>query len=762
MSSPSFGAAAAPTSSSAPPSPPLGAAEASAPPPFAPSAAAGGASGGSASGGGGGGSTLLEDGVMLLQSAVASGLAPRLREADRRVREAQRQAAAVAAQARTAGGRAALRAEAEARLEQTRGALLQRPEQFSEARQLRELERALGGFGDEEAHGGAAGGGAGADAGAVAGAGDAAGASAVLRSASGSFSGAATVDAAALDGAFATQPPPGASGPSSSSSSSSSAPGGAAGGAAGGAHFPPPAPAPPLPPRASAAAAAFDDLSVRQKIWLLLDDPTSSRAAQLIAAVVMVLILVSCTAFVVQTLPEYMAQDEGETNAWSVIERVCVAVFSLEFALRAGSCPDAWAFARNPLNAIDFVAVLPFYLELVLGASAGGGAVVRIVRLVRVFRVFKISRYLPWVRVFSNALLLSLAPLVMLVLVVALAVVIFSSVMYYAERGEWDEAQGRWVRVNPLGDGTPEVSPYQSIPASFWWCIVTLTTVGYGDETPYTAAGKLIAAVASLTGILVVAIPVSVISTNFNAEFLKLQRQREQVKARMALLRRHFREARSGLGAVLDEVDAIVKRNTGEFQGELEALFEQARSELTEELQEVLRMAYERRRQLHLAAIAAGQLQAAAPAGARGGAAPGLGGAGLGAGAGAGAGGSAGPGDVNWASGPGRPNSGSIADGSDKGSPDGGARRAGRAESVSDYIGIGSGGFSGGGAVTAAAAAVPRFSGRAIGGDAAFSAELAQLSAPAPARPAPILAPAPESAPVARAPAPPVDDDEWR
>jgi hypothetical protein len=124
-----------------------------------------------------------------------------------------------------------------------------------------------------------------------------------------------------------------------------------------------------------------------------------------------------------------------------------------------------------------------------------------------------------------------------------------------------------------------------------------------------TTSGRLIAALASLSGILVVAIPVSIISTNFNSEYAKLQRQREQVKARMLLLRRHFRERKTGLDAVLDEVEDIVKRNTQEFQGELETLFEQARAELTEELQEVLRMAYERRRQLHLAALAAGRVQ---------------------------------------------------------------------------------------------------------------------------------------------------------
>ncbi len=61
---------------------------------------------------------------------------------------------------------------------------------------------------------------------------------------------------------------------------------------------------------------------------------------------------------------------------------------------------------------------------------------------------------------------------------------------------------------------------------------------------------------------------------------------------------------------MLDEVEDLVTRNTQELQGELSALFESARLELTEELQEILRMAYERRRQLHLAALSAGQVQA--------------------------------------------------------------------------------------------------------------------------------------------------------
>jgi hypothetical protein len=359
------------------------------------------------------------------------------------------------------------------------------------------------------------------------------------------------------------------------------------------------------------AVERFERMTLQERIWVTMDDPSSSKAAQLIAAVVMVMIIISCVAFVVRTLPQYVEQEDSDgpnsSSSWSIIEDMCIVVFSIEFALRISTCPSKLKFIREPLNIIDFVAILPFYVELFAGASSGGATVMRIIRLVRIFRVFKISRYIPWLRVFSNALILSLPPLTMLILVVMLAVVLFSSIMYYAERGEWDNEKKKWIRTDPRTEES-EVSPYQSIPDSFWWCIVTLTTVGYGDVTPITGIGRLIASIASLSGILVVAIPVSVISTNFNSEFQKLQRQREQVKSRMLLLKRHFRDGTTGLSAVMDEIDDIVKRNTAEFQSELEGLFDQARLELTEELQEVLKMAYEKRRQLHLAAIAAGQL----------------------------------------------------------------------------------------------------------------------------------------------------------
>lgn len=283
-------------------------------------------------------------------------------------------------------------------------------------------------------------------------------------------------------------------------------------------------------------------------------------------------------------------------------------------------------------------------MELATAGTLGGSSagIIRILRLVRIFRVFKVARYLPWVRVFSYALALSIQPLLMLVLIILIGVVIFASLMYYAERGEYDAATGAWLRRDEFGVASP--SPFSSIPAAMWWAVITMTTVGYGDMFPVTALGRLIATAAALCGVLVVAVPITVISTNFNAEAARLEAERTRVRARMQLLQHHFAAKRAGIDAVMDEVEDIVRRNAQELEGEVAALLEAARAELTAELQEIVRMAYERRRLLHLRALAtqahaareeaheaAAPAEAAAAAAARGGGGGGEGGTATGA-----------------------------------------------------------------------------------------------------------------------------------
>jgi hypothetical protein len=116
-------------------------------------------------------------------------------------------------------------------------------------------------------------------------------------------------------------------------------------------------------------------------------------------------------------------------------------------------------------------------------------------------------------------------------------------------------------------------SLYDAASTSF----LPLAAVGYGDVFPVTSLGKLIASVAALCGILVIAIPITIIATNFNAEYAKMQQEKEKVKARMVLLKHHFKARKQGLDAVLDEVEDLVRRNAQEFASEVESLFERVR-----------------------------------------------------------------------------------------------------------------------------------------------------------------------------------------
>lgn len=332
----------------------------------------------------------------------------------------------------------------------------------------------------------------------------------------------------------------------------------------------------------------------KQKIWSLVDEPGSSVYARFIAIFIMSLIGISCITFCLETLPQFHRRDEV---VWYSIEAVCIVFFTIEYVTRLLSCPSLWPFLKGTLNTIDLVAIVPFYVELMFDEAGGSGsAVFRVVRLVRVFRVFKISRYVSWVKIFANAMYASAQPLGMLLFVMAIGCVVFSSAIYFAERGEWDPEQHMYLRDE---NGVMKPSPYQSIPASFWWCIITMTTVGYGDDVPMSVVGKLIAAVASLSGILVLAIPITVISTNFNYEFGRMKKKREAMRQKMLMFKRQFgAKNRQGLGIIKDEIEAIVRRNAAELMEDFQNVVQTSKDELGAELFALVQVAYRQRERL--------------------------------------------------------------------------------------------------------------------------------------------------------------------
>nr|XP_039266933.1 potassium voltage-gated channel subfamily A member 1-like [Styela clava] len=203
-------------------------------------------------------------------------------------------------------------------------------------------------------------------------------------------------------------------------------------------------------------------------------------------------------------------------NPFWVIETICVIWFTIELSLRFFSCPQKQRFFCDILNLIDLISIIPYFIttsnnigvkEEEEPESANKGmslAILRVVRLVRVFRIFKLSRHSTGLRILGKTLSSSFRELGLLLFFVLIGVVLFSSAVYFAEF----EGKGK--------QGDREVkSHFTSIPDAFWWAIVTMTTVGYGDMHPVTVGGKLVGCACAITGILCLALPVPVIVSNF-------------------------------------------------------------------------------------------------------------------------------------------------------------------------------------------------------------------------------------------------------
>ncbi|XP_066924729.1 potassium voltage-gated channel subfamily A member 1-like isoform X3 [Clytia hemisphaerica] len=254
---------------------------------------------------------------------------------------------------------------------------------------------------------------------------------------------------------------------------------------------------------------------VQRKIWTLLEYPDSSFMARIVSMFSLLVIITSIVTFCWETVPEYNTNkvnfddlSPGKQLTIKIlddIELFCIVYFTFEIILRFVCSPKKWSFMKDILNIIDIVSILPFYVTLIFSMEGSVSIYfLRAVRLVRVFRVFKLSRHSNEMKILGIAVRESGRELGVLVFFILLAVLLFSSAVYYAE------------------DGVPGTK-LVSIPGAFWWSIVTMTTVGYGDEVPQSIPGRLVGAVCAMTGILVIAMPIPIIVNNFTRQYQRLK-----------------------------------------------------------------------------------------------------------------------------------------------------------------------------------------------------------------------------------------------
>jgi hypothetical protein len=318
----------------------------------------------------------------------------------------------------------------------------------------------------------------------------------------------------------------------------------------------------------------------RFQVHLLLEEPRSSSAAFWVSALMLSLVLMSLASFVIESLPSLNPDAHPDLIFyWFCIDLTFNSCFSLEYSLRFWSTSAKnITFVAEPMNIVDVLSVVPFWIQAMPFLNGGGnGQVLRIFRLVRIFRVFKLARFSVHLRVIVESFLWALDPLILLAVFVSFGVFLFSVMMWFLERGDWDAEWYCFVRYD-ADAGRTECSPFQSIPESMYWGVTTMTTVGYGDAIPLTPLGRCMSCMAMIFGILVIAMPVSVLSTTFQQCFdtvqdqFKLEKVEDMLSAdmseegadaeRLQCLCMKVRSSKDQLLELMPEIRALVRKRS--------------------------------------------------------------------------------------------------------------------------------------------------------------------------------------------------------
>lgn len=245
-------------------------------------------------------------------------------------------------------------------------------------------------------------------------------------------------------------------------------------------------------------------LHLRKLLYRILETSTGKRRgiSLIFNLVLITIITLNAIAIMLHTVPEY---NQSYAQLFIDFELFSVLFFSVEYVLRVWVCVENEKYHHPILGRlrymvsasalIDFLAIFPFYFSL----FATDLGVVRILRLFRIFRLFRISRYSQAFRMIQRVVEEKKEELVLSLSFVVFMLIILSSVMYYVEH-------------------PAQPDKFTSIPATMWWGVSAMTTVGYGDILPITPLGKLLGGISAIVGIGLFALPTGILVSGFTEQ----------------------------------------------------------------------------------------------------------------------------------------------------------------------------------------------------------------------------------------------------
>jgi voltage-gated potassium channel len=226
-----------------------------------------------------------------------------------------------------------------------------------------------------------------------------------------------------------------------------------------------------------------------------------SKAGKRFDILLIVAILLSVLAVMLESVSAIRAVWGEELLA---IEWFFTILFTIEYLIRIYSSPNPWAYIRSFYGIVDLLSIVPTYLAFFFPA-ARSLLVIRLLRVLRIFRILKLVRYMGESNVLFRSLMASSRKISIFFASLLILATIIGSLMFVIEGPEHG---------------------FTSIPMSIYWCVVTITTVGYGDIIPMTSLGKGLATIAMLLGYSIIAVPTGIVSAELATE---MRRDRSSV-----------------------------------------------------------------------------------------------------------------------------------------------------------------------------------------------------------------------------------------
>ncbi|HOZ78791.1 MAG TPA: ion transporter [Ferruginibacter sp.] len=252
--------------------------------------------------------------------------------------------------------------------------------------------------------------------------------------------------------------------------------------------------------------------STKHKIHVLLHPELGdTRWDKILNAFIIVLIVLNVAAVILETVQPI---HDKYAVFFHYFDMVSVFIFTIEYLLRVWSCNHDpryqhkfhgrlhYIFSTEAL--IDLIAILPFYIHVVVGLDL---RVLRILRLLRFFRLFRLTAYMKSAKMVRSVFTLRANELKLSFVLITFVIIIASCLMYFAEHNT-------------------QPDKFSSIPATMWWAVVTVTSIGYGDMVPISTLGKTLSGIISFMGLAIFALPAGIITAGFLEEIGKAKRKK--------------------------------------------------------------------------------------------------------------------------------------------------------------------------------------------------------------------------------------------